>query len=118
MITVPSNGISDVYERAGYKWNSRVVLALGNKRVRFNDLKREFEGLSQRMLTRTLRSLERDGLVKRTVIEGLQSHVDYELTPLGLSALLVIETVTAWIDRNSEQIRAAQALFDLQHKDN
>jgi DNA-binding HxlR family transcriptional regulator len=117
MNTVPSNGIFDVYERIGYKWNSRVVLALGKKRIRFNDLKREFDGLSQRMLTRTLRSLERDGLVRRTVIQSLQSHVDYELTPLGLSAFQVIETVTAWIDRNSEHIRAAQAAFDLQHKD-
>ena len=117
MNTYPSKGIFDLYERIGYKWNSRVVLALGDKRVRFNDLKREFEGLSQRMLTRTLRSLERDGLVKRTVVESLQSHVNYELTPLGLSAFAVIETVTAWIDRNSEHIRAAQVAFDQQHND-
>jgi DNA-binding HxlR family transcriptional regulator len=116
MNNVPPQGIFEVYERFGYKWNGRVVLALGNRRVRFNDLKREFDGLTQRMLTRTLRSLERDGLVKRTVIESPQSHVDYELTPLGLSALAVIESVTAWIDRNSGEIRVAQAEFDKQHE--
>jgi DNA-binding HxlR family transcriptional regulator len=116
MSNVPPQGISEVYERVGYKWNSRVVLALGSRRVRFNDLKREFDGLTQRMLTRTLRSLERDGLVKRTVIESLQSHVDYELTPLGLSALAVIEGVNAWIDRHGGEIRAAQEAFDKKHQ--
>ena len=117
MNTYPSKGIFDLYERIGYKWNSRVVLALGDKRVRFNDLKREFEGLSQRMLTRTLRSLERDGLVKRTVVESLQSHVDYELTPLGLSALDLLSQVIEWIEANAAQIRDAQIAFDRHNKD-
>jgi len=108
----PPNGIFEVYEKIGYKWNSRVVLALGNRRLRFNDIRREFEGLTQRMLTRTLRSLERDGLVKRTVVESLQSHVDYELTPLGLSALSVITHVTAWIEAHANEIRDAQVAFD------
>jgi len=108
----PPDDIFDVYERIGYKWNSRVVVALGNRRLRFNDLRREFDGLTQRMLTRTLRSLERDGLVKRTVVESLQSHVDYELTPLGLSALDLLSKVISWIEANAAQIRAAQIAFD------
>jgi DNA-binding HxlR family transcriptional regulator len=113
----PPDSIFDVYERIGYKWNSRVVVALGSRRLRFNDLRREFDGLTQRMLTRTLRSLERDGLVKRTVVESLQSHVDYELTPLGLSALSLLSQVIAWIESNAVQIREAQNVFDGQNKD-
>jgi DNA-binding HxlR family transcriptional regulator len=113
----PPDDIFDVYERIGYKWNSRVVVALGKRRLRFNDLRREFDGLTQRMLTRTLRSLERDGLVKRTVVKSLQSHVDYELTPLGLSALDLLSQVIGWIEANAAQIRDAQIAFDRHNQD-
>lgn len=113
----PPEKIFSVFENIGLKWNSRVVVALGSRRRRFNDLRREIDGLTQRMLTRTLRALERDGLVKRTVVESLQSHVDYELTPLGLSALSLLQQIITWIEENAEQIRDAQIAFDQRNND-
>src|SRR5215475_4673773 len=80
-------GISEVLARVGDKWTVLVVSALGNGPKRFNELRRGLGSISQRMLTLTLRALERDGLVKRTVFPTIPPRVDYELTPLGRSLL-------------------------------
>jgi len=104
--------IFDVYDKVGQKWHSRVVVALKDKRLRFSELKRELDGSTQRMLTRTLRSLERDGLVRRSVIESAQSHVDYELTELGQSSLRLIEHINAWITDHYQEITLARKVFD------
>jgi len=106
------DGIFEIFEKAGYKWNNRVVVALKGRRLRFSELKRELAGTTQRMLTRTLRSLERDGLVRRIVFEGVLAHVEYELTDLGRSALAIIETINLWIVAHYPQISASRQAFD------
>jgi DNA-binding HxlR family transcriptional regulator len=111
------DAILEVFEKAGYKWNNRVVVALKGRRLRFSELKRELVGTTQRMLTLTLRSLERDGLVRRIVFATAQAHVEYELTELGLSALAIIESINLWIVEHYPQISAARQAFDRREDD-
>ena len=80
--------------------------------MRFNELKREIGGISQRMLTLTLRGLERDGLITRTIFATIPPRVDYELTPLGRSLLEPVTGLSAWALRNIAKIEAARARFD------
>ena len=77
--------VNDILARVGDKWSVRVVMALTEESRRFNELRREIPGISQRMLTRTLRGLERDGLVSRAVTPTVPPRVDYALTALGKS---------------------------------
>ncbi len=79
--------ISDVLARVGDKWSVLVVTRLGERPMRFNELRRSIGGISQRMLTLTLRGLERDGLITRTVFPTIPPRVDYALTPLGRDLL-------------------------------
>src|SRR4051794_34368625 len=79
--------IRDLLDRLADKWSLLVVELLGGGTRRFSELRREIDGISQRMLTLTLRQLERDGLVRRTVFPVVPPRVDYELTPLGASLL-------------------------------
>lgn len=79
--------ISGVLARIGDKWSVLIVSRLGARPMRFNELKREIGGISQRMLTLTLRGLERDGLITRTIFPTIPPRVDYELTALGRSLL-------------------------------
>jgi DNA-binding HxlR family transcriptional regulator len=111
------DAILEVFEKAGYKWNNRVVVALKGRRLRFSELKRELVGTTQRMLTLTLRSLERDGLVRRIVFATAQAHVEYELTELGVSALAIIESINLWIVDHYPQISAARQAFDQREDD-
>ncbi len=104
--------IFEIYDKVGQKWHNRVVVALKGGRLRFSELKRELDGSTQRMLTRTLRSLERDGLVRRSVIDSAQSHVEYELTELGRSSLGLIEHINAWITDHYQEISLARSVFD------
>src|SRR5215468_3614449 len=83
--------LRDLLDRLADKWSLLVVELLGEHGRRFSELRREIEGISQRMLTLTLRNLERDGLVLRTVHAVVPPRVDYELTPLGLSLLDTIQ---------------------------
>jgi DNA-binding HxlR family transcriptional regulator len=104
--------ISTLLSRIGDKWTVLVVQTLGNGPKRFNELRREIPSVSQRMLTLTLRNLERDGLVSRTVTPTIPPRVDYELTELGHSLQKPICGLANWALENVETIHAARARFD------
>jgi len=104
--------ISTLLSRIGDKWTVLVVQTLGAGPRRFNELRREIPSVSQRMLTLTLRNLERDGLVSRTVTPSIPPRVDYELTELGKSLQKPICGLATWAMDHVDQIHAAQARFD------
>ena len=112
----PSNpvcqAISALLQRIGDKWSALVVQTLGNGPKRFNELRREIPAVSQRMLTLTLRNLERDGLVSRTVTPTIPPRVDYELTALGHSLERPICALVQWAIQNSAAIHQARARYD------
>ena len=104
--------VSAVLSRIGDKWSVLVVMGLGNGPRRFNEIKRMVGGISQRMLTLTLRGLERDGLVTRTMFPTIPPRVDYELTALGCSLLTPVNALGAWARQNRQTIEQARAHFD------
>ena len=104
--------ISTLLSRIGDKWTVLVVATLGDGPRRFNELRREIPSVSQRMLTLTLRNLERDGLVSRTVTPSIPPRVDYALTELGQSLQKPICGLATWALDNVEAIHSAQARFD------
>lgn len=104
--------ISTLLSRIGDKWTVLVVSTLGAGPRRFNELRREIPSVSQRMLTLTLRNLERDGLVSRTVTPTIPPRVDYALTPLGHSLQKPIAALSEWAIDNIEAIHQAHARFD------
>jgi DNA-binding HxlR family transcriptional regulator len=104
--------ISDVLARVGDKWSVLVVTRLGAGSMRFNELRRSIGGISQRMLTLTLRGLERDGLVTRTVFPTIPPRVDYALTPLGRDLLEPVSALGEWATRNQAKIARARERFD------
>jgi len=104
--------ISDVLARVGDKWSVLVVTRLGERPMRFNELRRSIGGISQRMLTLTLRGLERDGLVTRTVFPTIPPRVDYALTLLGRDLLQPVSALGAWALRNQPKIARAREQFD------
>src|SRR5690242_21739394 len=104
--------ISTLLSRIGDKWTVLVVQTLGQGPKRFNELRREIPSVSQRMLTLTLRNLERDGLVNRTVTPTIPPRVDYELTELGISLREPVQGLGAWAIAHIDCIRAAQERFD------
>ncbi|HET6534569.1 MAG TPA: helix-turn-helix domain-containing protein [Sphingomicrobium sp.] len=104
--------ISTLLSRIGDKWTVLVVQTLGTGSKRFNELRREIPSVSQRMLTLTLRNLERDGLVSRTVTPTIPPRVDYELTELGQSLQKPICGLATWALDNVESIHAAREKFD------
>ena len=104
--------ISTLLSRIGDKWTVLVVQTLGDGSKRFNELRREIPSVSQRMLTLTLRNLERDGLVSRTVTPSIPPRVDYALTDLGCSLLTPVNALSQWALENVEAIHDAQARFD------
>ena len=107
--------ISTLLSRIGDKWTVLVVQTLGEGPKRFNELRREIPSVSQRMLTLTLRNLERDGLVNRTVTPTIPPRVDYELTDLGTSLQRPICGLATWAMENVGAIHEAQARYDSQH---
>ncbi len=102
----------DVLARIGDKWSVLVIMMLGDGPRRFNELKRSTAGISQRMLTLTLRGLERDGLVTRTVFPTIPPRVEYELTDLGRSLWQPIEALGEWAFANLDTIERARTAFD------
>src|SRR5471032_993910 len=104
--------IGDILARVGDKWSVLVVSRLGEGPVRFNELRRSIGGISQRMLTLTLRGLERDGLITRTVFPTIPPRVDYELTKLGHSLLEPVSGLGLWARKNIGKIETARAKFD------
>lgn len=104
--------VSEVLARVGDKWTVLVVWTLGDGPRRFNELRRALGSISQRMLTLTLRGLEREGLVSRTVFPTIPPRVDYELTPLGRSLLEPVMELGLWARRNRAAILDARGHFD------
>lgn len=107
--------ISTLLARIGDKWTVLVVQTLAGGPKRFNELRREIPSVSQRMLTLTLRNLERDGLVNRTVTPTIPPRVDYELTDLGQSLQKPICGLARWATENVGAIHAAQSRYDAEH---
>jgi DNA-binding HxlR family transcriptional regulator len=104
--------ISTLLSRIGDKWTVLVVQTLSDGPHRFNELRREIPSVSQRMLTLTLRNLERDGLVNRTVTPTIPPRVDYELTPLGHSLQKPVHALVQWALDHVGDINSAQQRFD------
>src|SRR5690625_3052759 len=102
----------EVLNLVGDKWSVLVVRLLGEGSMRFSELRRSIEGISQRMLTLTLRGLERDGLVTRTVTPTTPPRVDYALTTLGETLLEPVKALAQWAERNRTSIQAARDQFD------
>ena len=106
--------VSEILARVGDKWSVLIVMLLGDGPRRFNEIKRMVGGISQRMLTLTLRGLERDGLVTRTVFPTIPPRVDYELTDLGRSLWKPVEALGSWAQAHRAEIVAARHRFDQQ----
>src|ERR1700748_2368632 len=104
--------VSEVLSRVGDKWTALVVTTLGDGPRRFNEIRRALGSISQRMLTLTLRGLERDGLVTRTVFPTVPPRVDYELTKLGHSLLEPVSSLSLWARQNRSAIETARRQFD------
>ena len=104
--------ISQVLARIGEKWSVLIIMMLSGGTRRFSDLRRDIDGISQRMLTLCLHGLERDGLVKRTIYPVVPPRVDYELTPLGVSLCEPVIALGTWARNHIAEIDAARAAFD------
>ncbi|HEY1751793.1 MAG TPA: helix-turn-helix domain-containing protein [Caulobacteraceae bacterium] len=115
--TSDCRAVSTVLARVGDKWSVLIVMLLGDGPRRFSEIKRMVGGISQRMLTLTLRGLERDGLVTRTVFPTVPPRVDYELTDLGRSLWGPVGALGAWARANQGGIQAAQRAFDARARD-
>lgn len=101
-----------VLDRIADKWTVLTVSALSKETKRFTQIRREIDGISQKMLTQTLRSLERDGLVKRTVYPTVPPKVEYQLTSLGLTLVDLVKNIQAWSERHIEKVLSAQTDYD------
>jgi len=106
--------VTELFQLIGDKWTMIVVVALREGPMRFSELRRAIPGVSQRMLTLALRSLERDGLISRKVTPSVPQRVDYALTSLGLSFWERIRQLSLWAFENRPAIEAARAVFDAQ----
>jgi DNA-binding HxlR family transcriptional regulator len=104
--------VSEVLSRVGDKWTILVVNELGPGPRRFNEIRKALGSISQRMLTLTLRGLERDGLVTRTVFPTIPPKVEYELTALGRSLLVPVSGIGLWARQNRTAIQEARQRFD------
>ena len=113
MRTEKCPAVREVLNRIGDKWSVQIVDLLGEGPMRFSDLRRSIEGISQRMLTLTLRGLERDGLITRTVFPEIPPRVEYELTKLGDTLLDPIQALSEWATEHRTAIQTAREKFDL-----
>jgi DNA-binding HxlR family transcriptional regulator len=104
--------ISEILSRVGDKWTVLIVMVLRERPRRFNDIKRTVGGISQQMLTRTLKALERDGMVSRTVHPTVPPQVEYELTALGHSLSEPVMQLGTWAGRHLGEIEANRARYD------
>jgi DNA-binding HxlR family transcriptional regulator len=109
MATCPARQLLDALAD---KWVTLVLSALADGPKRYSELARRIAGVSQKMLTQTLRGLERDGIVTRTVTPSVPVRVDYELTPLGRSLMPVVRSIKDWAEANIEAVHAARDAYD------
>jgi DNA-binding HxlR family transcriptional regulator len=101
-----------VLDRISDKWVTLVLVALADGAMRYSDLCRVIAGVSQKMLTQTLRTLERDGLVSRTLTPAVPARVDYALTPLGEGLMLAVTAIKTWAEEHISEIHASRATYD------
>jgi DNA-binding HxlR family transcriptional regulator len=102
-----------VLDRIGDRWTTLVIGLLENGPMRFSQLQRGIEGISQKMLTQTLRGLERDGLVIRTVYPEVPPRVEYQLTPLGETLCAPIKAIVQWSEDHFGEVAASQTIYDM-----
>jgi|SRR5689334_6557152 DNA-binding HxlR family transcriptional regulator len=116
-VPVPDEACSvrEVLDRVGGKWSIGVIVATAKGPVRFTELERSLEGISRRMLTLTLRNLERDGLLTRTVYPTVPPRVEYTATPIARELYESLVTLTTWAERHRAEIGAARQEYDLRH---
>ncbi len=105
----PSHTVLDIISG---KWNVLTLYVLKGEPMRYSALQRALEGISQKMLTQTLRELERDGLIERTVYPVVPPHTDYKLTPLGRSIEDIMERMSLWAERNMSEVLEARGRYD------
>lgn len=110
--TSAAGDVRDLLDRIGDKWSVLVIELLGCEKSRFTELQRRIDGISKRMLSVTLRQLERDGLVSRTVHPVVPPRVDYALTPLGESVVEAIMSLVTWTREHRGEVAAARAAYD------
>ncbi|WP_099865347.1 winged helix-turn-helix transcriptional regulator [Pararhizobium haloflavum] len=115
VVTEACRPVNQILSRIGDKWSVLVVSYLGNGTMRFSELRRAIDGISQKMLTTTLRGLERDGYVTRTVTPTIPPRVDYALTDLGCELLVPLRALGEWAVANRERVEAAQRRFDAEN---
>jgi len=108
--------IRSVLDRIGDKWSMLIVLTLAEKPYRFGELRRAIPDISQRMLTQTLRDLQRDGLIERTVFATVPPSVEYRLTGMGKSLMDPMDGLVKWADAHQKKIRTARDEFDVETK--
>jgi DNA-binding HxlR family transcriptional regulator len=104
--------VREVLDRIGDKWSVLVIVHLRHRSVRFGELSREIGGISQRMLTLTLRQLERDGLISRTAYAEVPPRVEYALTPLGVTLIGPLDALARWTAAHYPEIERHRAEFD------
>jgi DNA-binding HxlR family transcriptional regulator len=104
--------VREILDRIADKWSLLAIALLEGRTLRFNELRREIDGISQRMLTVTLRQLERDGLVSRTVYPVVPPRVEYALTPLGRTLHSTIQALVTWTETHQDEVAAARAAYD------
>ena len=104
-----------VLQRVGDKWSMYAIDLLGQGTMRFSELQRSIDGITARMLTVTLRGLERDGIVTRTIHPVIPPRVEYDLTPMGRTLLDAIGQLVTWADSHLPEISAAQTAYDAKH---
>nr|WP_250033989.1 helix-turn-helix domain-containing protein [Actinoplanes maris] len=104
--------VRQILDRIADKWSLLVIALLERRTMRFTELRREVDGISQRMLARTLRHLERDGLVSRTVHPTVPPRVDYALTEMGSTLHLTIQTLVTWTEEHQSRIATARDTYD------
>lgn len=104
--------VRQILDRVADKWSLLVIALLDDRVLRFTELQRRIDGISQRMLTVTLRQLERDGMVTRTVHPVVPPRVDYELTELGRTLHETIQSLVVWTERHQDDIAAARQRYD------
>jgi DNA-binding HxlR family transcriptional regulator len=105
----------EVLQRVGDKWSMYVIDLLGRGTMRFTELHRGVDGITSRMLTVTLRGLERDGIVTRTIHPVIPPRVEYALTPMGRTLLDTIGQLVSWADSHLDEIEAARIAYDARH---
>jgi DNA-binding HxlR family transcriptional regulator len=104
--------VRQILDRIADKWSLLAIALLEGRTLRFTELQRRIDGISQRMLTVTLRQLERDGLVERTVYPVVPPRVEYSLTPLGSTLHSTIQSLVTWTEEHQAEIAAARAAYD------